>query len=468
MNETKKFIKSSAIYFAGNVLTKIISFFLLPLYTTYINSGDMGYFDLSTSYLNIIIPVVCMEIWSGILRYMFDYFNLSDKYKVIFNGLVIFSFSLFLYTLSFMAINAFCNIQYALLIFLYGLFTMIQTIYTYIARGLGFNTIFALSGIIGSFANSVSNILMILVFHMTISSLYIAMIFGLFIQAVIMEYKVHLLKNLSVHQFDKILIKELIRFSLPLCLNSACFWFLTGYNRVAISNRLGLEANGIYSVAGKFTAVLSLVSTCFSLAWQELVFSKGNDENKSEFYTTAFNYYYKFLMIAIVLFLPVIQIIFPYFIGKQYQSAFSFIPLYLLATAASILSSFLGNIFGAEKQTGIVFLSTIIAAVVNVALFYLLVDSFSIQAANVSLLIGFIVNIVMRLVLLSKTYTIKLDYKIIFICFILFLLSYYFYIRQVTMYNVIFMFFVIIISCIIFRDILKSIYVQIKNKYFQC
>ena len=37
MKDLWRFIKSSGIYFVGTVLTKLISFLLLPLYTSYIS-----------------------------------------------------------------------------------------------------------------------------------------------------------------------------------------------------------------------------------------------------------------------------------------------------------------------------------------------------------------------------------------------------------------------------------------------
>ena len=90
MSSTKKFFKSSMVYFMGNVLTKIISFFLLPLYTTRISTDEYGYFNTSTNYLDILIAILCMEIWSVIMRFMFDYEGRRGKEKAITNGLVIF------------------------------------------------------------------------------------------------------------------------------------------------------------------------------------------------------------------------------------------------------------------------------------------------------------------------------------------------------------------------------------------
>ena len=457
MNSVVKFVKSSAVYFLGSVMTKVISFFLLPLYTNYISTADFGYYDLSISYINVLVPVICMEIWSGIMRYMFDFEAKEQKYHAIFNGMVIFSGSVVLYALIGVVLGLVFDINMLFFIFLYGFFSMLQNIYSYTVRGLGYNASFAISGILGSLINSLSNIVMILCFGMRLNSLYIALILGLAFQVIFMECRVQLFRHLSFRMFDWQMIKRMIRFSLPLCFNSAFFWFLSSYNRVGISNTLGLEANGLYSVAAKFTYVLGLVSNCFSMAWQEMVYSMGNEkENKSKLYTTASNYYIKFLMYGMVLLVPAVSIIFPYMIGPEYRDAYSLVPLYLFATVESIYSVFLGNIFGAEKKTGVIFYSTLAAAAANVSLFHLLVGRLGVQAANISLSIGFFVIIMIRLILLNRSIAIQLDYKMIIFTTILFIGMCWVYAINIWWVSVLAFLIAGCITLFAFKDFLKQ------------
>lgn len=465
MSNANRFIKSSAVYFVGNVLTKIISFILLPMFTIYISAEDMGYFDLSVSYLNVLIPVIGMEIWSAILRHMFDFENSNDKYRVIFNGMIIFSGSTAVYCLVFVALGIVADVRCLILIFFYGWFTILQYIYTYVARGLGHNTAFAVSGIVSSLVNSISNIIMIVGLGMRLESLYIAFILGLLAQLAILESKVKILRHISFKLIDKKLLVSMLKYSLPLSLNSAAFWFLSSYNRVGIANTLGLESNGVYSVAGKFTAALTLVSTCFSMAWQELVYSKGNEKDKSDFYTTASNYYIKFLMIGLLLLVPAVQLVFPFMVvGEDYKSAFEFIPLYLLATAASIYSSFLGNIFAAEKKTGVVMFSTLVAAAVNVTILHSLIGTLGIQAANISLLCGFIVNNIIRIALLNKTAKIRLDFKFIILAVLLFAASCVIYLTNNIWLNLAFASLVLLGTVVMFRPLLRRGIQVVKSK----
>ncbi|WMJ21952.1 polysaccharide biosynthesis C-terminal domain-containing protein [Paludicola sp. MB14-C6] len=457
MSNIGRFAKSSATYFAGSVLTKIISFFLLPIYTNFIETADMSYYDNSFNYLSILIPVISLEIWSGIMRYMYDMNDQKQKMKPIVNGLCIFSISAILYSIIFIVIAFSVNIAFLPWIFLYGFLTMLHSIYSYIARGLGLNKTYAISGIIGSLVGSISNIILILGFRLTLLSLYISIVLGITVQLIIMESKVHLLTRFKREYIDKQMIKSMIRFSLPLCINSACYWFLSSYNRIAIENIMGADANGLYGVAIRLSAVLTLVSSCFSMAWQELAFSKGNKNDNSQFYTTATNYYIQLLMLGILIFMPVIQVIFPYFIGPNYHEAFAYIPLYLLATAASIISGFFGSIYAAEKKTGIIFFSTLVAAVINVSILHLLIPSLGLQAANISLLLGFTVNIAIRVVLLKKTAKIKIDFIFLFLSFFLFAIGFYIYLKLSIGWNILFGLLVAVIGLVFFKDLIKDI-----------
>lgn len=463
MSNAKKFLKSSVIYFAGNILTKLVAFFLLPIYTRLLPSEDMGYYDYSISLLNMLIPVICMEIWSGIMRFMFDSKEKEKKYKAVFNGLIIFLFSLFLYVIVFLVLGLIKDVRLIVLIFLYGFFVMLQNIYGAIARGVGLGQIYALSGIISSLVTAFTNIVLMLGFNLLLEALYIGAIIGFISQIIIIEMKVKVIPNIKFSMFDYAMIKGMLKFSLPLSLNSAFFWFLSSYNRVALTAQLGLSVTGMYAVAGKFTAFMTLVSTSFSLAWQELAYSKGNDKDRGTLYNVASNYYVKFLFAGLLLIVPFISIIFPFLIHENYADAYELVPLYLLATAASIFSSFLGNIFGAEKKTGIIMYSTVIAAIVNVITLHLLINRIGAQAANISLFLGFMTNIVIRIVMLRSVTKIKIDKRILFGFSILFCLSLYVYFVGEVILNIIFVLVVLVLCSFVFKELIQKALSAIKR-----
>lgn len=455
MSKLSTFIKSSTIYLVGNILTKVIPFLLLPLYTNYISPVSMGYYDVSNSYMNIIVPIVSLSIWAAILRYCFDFEKTEDKYMVITNAMAVFVVSSAVYSIATFLIGRVYSIQYLFLIYLMGLAMILQNCYSNMARALGYNAVFAMSGVVGSFVNCGSNIMMILFLGMREESLFIALTLGLLTQVFIMEMKVQFLKHVEFKRIDPAFVKKMIRFTAPLALNSACFWFLSSYDKIGISQVLGLESSGIYAIAAKYTYVIGLLSDCFRMAMQELLFSLGKGgEEKKHFYTVSSNYCLKFLTYGLLLLISFVYFTFPVLIGKNYSAAFSLIPLYLVATVGNVYCNFLGDIFATEKKTSAVFYSTIVAAVVNVSLFHLLVGTFQIQAANIALSAGFLVDIIVRLCILKKWYPICLDYKMLIFTGILFCISTYFYMTQGTMVNVVWTFCICVIIILAFRDFL--------------
>ena len=119
LRDTSKLLKNSVIYLLGNVLSKMLTFLMLPLYTKYISPADYGYYDLANTYVNLIVTVMCFEIWSTIMRYMLDKEYRDNKAKPVTNGLIIYLGSTVLIVLIFIGVNSVFHLQYASLRYLY-------------------------------------------------------------------------------------------------------------------------------------------------------------------------------------------------------------------------------------------------------------------------------------------------------------------------------------------------------------
>lgn len=406
----KKFVKTIGIYFIGTVASKLISFLLLPLYTSKILPENYGYFDLVVnSAMAVIVPVLCLEVWTGILRYVFDYQKESDKRMVIANGLFLCVGSFIVYGVGFTVFQTFIPLRYPWIIFLIGIFSMLHQVYSSAVRGLGKNTTFVISGIIGTTTNICSNLLLILVFHMQLDALLISYCLAQLTPIIFVEIRVGLLRKMRLKQFNPTLFKSLVIYCLPLSLNSVGYYMINGFNRVVIAQKLGEAANGVFGIAAKFPMLVSLVVSVFNLAWQEMSYSKGNDDDRVEYYSHVLKFYNRFIGSGTLLLIPVTFIIFPYLIHGDYGSARDLLPVYYLATFFSTLSSFLGNIFCAEKRTNFIFISATISAVVSVALLYTLMPLIGLHAATISLAVSFLVNDVMRLIILRRNFKFRID-----------------------------------------------------------
>ena len=465
MSELKKLLKSTIIYFIGNVATKLVSFLLIPIYTTYLTPAEYGLYDLSIAYAELIVSILFLDIWSGIMRFMFDYKNLDDKHKVISSGLIIYGSSIIVYTIVLPLANYFMNLQYIGLVYLYGLSLTVQSLYSYISRALGFSTEFAFSGIISTLVNICSNILLVVKFSFSYNALFISFVISVFAQCIFLEKKVNLRKCISIKKVDSSLLKQIFFFSYPLCINSFCYWLLTSFNKVIISNQLSVAENGYYAIAGKFSFVITLVSSCFSMAWQELAYGKNdNSIETSQFYTQATNKYFKLLFLAFLGFIPAVSIIFPYFVDISYTPSKSIIPIYVVATILTVFSTFLSNIIAAYKKSRQIFISTSLACITNVFLAFLLIPKFGLIGACISLACGYAVNCIIRILILKSVIQIKFDYKMLFYMIPLIIIYYFIYMEYGILIQVFAIIFAFFIGIILFKNDIKNIFEFIFNK----
>lgn len=278
MKDIVNFLKTTGIYLIGNVLTKAISFFMLPIYTRYLNPSDYGTYDVNIAYITFLSSVLFLDIWSGIMRFMFDYSDDSKKYVPIFSGIIIFCCSSIAYIIFTFILGTSMHIEYLFWVLLYGLMINFQSLFAYIVRGFGKNSLFAISGIVGTIVTVLFNVIFIVFKHGGYEYLYVSSIIGMVIACVILGFGINFKKLSTSKNYNPQNIKELFVFSLPLMVNSVSWWFLTAFNRVAISKELSLADNGLYAVANKFSAIVQIVDQAFQMAWQEISFMKSGNK----------------------------------------------------------------------------------------------------------------------------------------------------------------------------------------------
>ncbi|EMN7728224.1 oligosaccharide flippase family protein [Bacillus cereus] len=465
MNYLKQFIRTSGIFFIGNTLTKLIGLFLLPLYTLKINPEDFGYYDLTISLINLIIPIVFFQVWDSIFRFTFDYEKTRDKYVVISNGIAIQCFGLVVYTvLFFVVVNSInYDISYKYLIFSQGMLYAFQYYYSFVARSFSKNTLLVATGLINSIVSIMGNIILIVLYDMGIEALYISYIVGTLLQIIVLEKKVKLARYFKISTISFSLMKKLILFSLPLCLATVSYWLLSGLIRLVISNKLGMYENGLYGITNRLSSVIVLIVNSFQLAWYEMSYSMGKEKDKKGYYKNSLNYILKVILYIGSISLIIIKIIFPYMVAEQYYEALIIIPITFIGVLINSYASFASTLFLAEKDSSKLLMPTVISAVINIVGLGLLTDTFGLIGATLSLSIAFLVNSLIITTKLKKQYDISLEVPTLLgglaSLIVSTLVFYYFE----GIYLIIFLLLLAVVVIYIFNDILMILFKLLKS-----
>lgn len=464
-NTLTRFVKSSGIFLIGTVSSKVIVFFMLPVYTKFIKPVDYGYYDLSTTYIALLSGILFFDVWSSMMRFMYDSRKLDGKYKAVGSAWVIFGGSAIVYVIVGIIIASTLGIRYVGLIFLYGLSNNISSMYDFTSRGLGKNRQFAISGVLCTLTNVFTNLILLVLWHWDFSSLYIAFILGNLVQAAYLEANVHLLKHARWKILDFSLIKTMLRYTMPLCINSVSYWLLYSFDRLVINHMMGTAANGYFAIGDKFGAMIALVTTCFTYAWQEMSFAHAaNKGNDGAFFAKACNTYMKFLGAGAAILISACYIIFPLMVNKSYEAAKVTIPLFLLVGLISALSTFIGNVFYAIKDTKTIFTSMVASCLLNLALCFPLIHAFGLNGANISIFLSFLLNIIIRNFILRKKIGFRLNLRIVLLLLVWIGLSSVIYAKGNLWINMAWFVFSLVYACFIFRDMIKALMMGLKKK----
>ncbi|WP_270364556.1 hypothetical protein [Enterococcus malodoratus] len=68
-NKYKRLAGNSILFAVGNLGSKLISFFMLPLYTWKLTQSDFGISDLVLSTLSLLLPIISLSVYDAVLRF---------------------------------------------------------------------------------------------------------------------------------------------------------------------------------------------------------------------------------------------------------------------------------------------------------------------------------------------------------------------------------------------------------------
>ena len=159
-------------------------------------------------------------------------------------------------------------------------------------------------------------------------------------------------------------------------------------DRIILTQLVSSAANGIYAMANKFPNIINVLYGYFYTAWKESAAKIVKEENKNQYYNSIYHDAKRFLYAVTICLIAIMPFAFPIFIDSSYNEAYIYIPIIMIATYYSNLSSFYGGIFTAYKDTKIMGTTTIVAAIINLVVDLLLVTKFEIYAACFSTLIA--------------------------------------------------------------------------------
>lgn len=176
--------------------------------------------------------------------------------------------------------------------------------------------------------------------------------------------------------------------SVPLIFNSIGYLIINQSDRLIINSMLGSAAAGIYSFAYSTSLPIGVISSSLNSAWTPEFFDYLDNDKESELVIRANRYFINFTFIGACLMLVSPEVL--KILGTtEYYDGLTMVPAVVLAYYYQFLFTWPVNYETYFKQTKVIAISTIIAAIVNIFLTVLLVKAVGVIGAAFASLLSF-------------------------------------------------------------------------------
>ena len=393
--------KNSLLFTISSFGSKLLAFFLVPLYTHILSTSDYGIVDIVTTTAGLLGFLVTINIGDAVLRFTLD--NGSDKEGIFRYGLItitkggaiLSSVVLLCYLLKIIKWPDYCYIFLVLVL----MSSAYNTLFQDYLRGVDKIKQVAISGMVSSFISITANIFFLVVLNTGIIGCLISAVLG---QAVSTVYCVFQCGNINkIIQGENCadhVKREMIKYSLPLVFNGIAWWVNASLDKYFIVGLYGTDVNGIYAIASKIPTILTTITGIFAEAWTLSAVREFNKEGGPAFFSKLFNLYNTLLVIIcslLILFnVPFARILF----AKDFFEAWSYSSILLVSVVFNSLAAFVGGVFSAVKDSRIFAISTITAALVNAVLNAILIPLYGALGAAIATACSFFTIFIIRFI----------------------------------------------------------------------
>lgn len=389
MNQKKQLMKNTIIIAIGKLSTQIISYLLLPLYTSKLDPSEYGNYDFICTLSIFLCPIITLLMEESMFRYLIDANSKVERKKIVtqtiiytFAGTVVFTVLASLI----MGFGTDYTPMYITAIITFVISNILIGLSNALSRGLGKIKLYSISNFILGISTIILNIVFILALKAGAEGLLWANTIANAFTSIVIFGILKLPKYIG--KIDKPLMKDMIKYSVPLVPNSISWSIINMSDRIILTQMVSSAANGIYAMANKFPNIINVLYGYFYTAWKESAAKIVKEDNKNQYYNSIYHDAKRFLYAVTICLIAVMPFAFPIFINEAYDEAYIYIPIVMIATYYSNLSSFYGGIFSAYKDTKIMGTTTIVAAVINLVVDLIFVNTFKIYAACFSTLIA--------------------------------------------------------------------------------
>lgn len=451
VNRTSYLFKNTAIFAIGNFSTKIISFFLIPLYTNILTTSEYGTIDLVVTIITVVVPIFTLNIMESVLRFSLD--ENADRKQITKIGIVILFFAMVISLLLIPLCNLFPEISnLGVTIYFYCVASSACQIFLSDLRGKEMLFQYSLGNVINTLLIALLNIVFLLELKMRVHGYLLAYIIS---NSLVALYALVVGKGYEsiAEKFNINKAIEMLKYSIVLIPNSFMWWIINSSDHIMITKMIGIAENGIYSISYKIPTLITTFFGIFNQAWSYTAIREQKSDDISIYTNDVFR---KMIVVIMSVGLCMLAFIKPFlriYVSLDYFVSWKYTPFLIVGFVYSTLGTFMSTSYTVNKDSKGFLFSSMFGALFNITLNYILIPIIGVYGAALATCASYISIFCFRAIDTKKYMFYSIYTKEFIIGSILLLLSsFLMYINNIT-------------SCII-QIVMLLIYVALFNKTY--
>lgn len=395
-NRSDYLIKNTIIFTMRNLGSKLISFFLVPLYTYALTATEYGVVDLIVTVGTVAVPVLTLNISEAVMRFALD--KDADKKKITQIGTGILIIGMLLGLLIFPICHSFNKIsQYSEFVYFYVVALSMSQLYLCDLRGKELLVYYSIGNVLNTFFIAALNILFLVVLKEGIEGYLKAYIIANTLTAIYAIVVGKGYKSFNFSEIDKGLLARMAKYSIVLIPNSFMWWIMNSSDRIMVSSMISVAANGIYAVSYKLPTLVSTLTTIFNQAWSYSAIREEGTADESEYNNKIFKVLIGIVMLTGIGILTFAKPFLSVYVSKEYYIAWKYMPFLTVGCVYLTMASFMATSYTVHKDSFGYLFSGMFGAIFNIVMNFILIPLIGVYGAAIATCISYILVFVFRL-----------------------------------------------------------------------
>lgn len=400
-NKYRNLLKDTVIFAIGSLGSKVILFFLVPLYTNFLTTAEYGTADLVSSFASLVIPISSLVINEAVIR--FGMKKSDNPSAVLAGAYVIFAFSVIFTIIITPVFGLYRSIaEWKWYLAAFVILSNIAEIQRCYLKVKNKNKAFAAIGIMQTAVLAISNVITLTILRIGVTGYLLSQNIALIAASLASFFVGGVIPDLKQASVDWKLIRRMVLFSSPLIFSNVSWWVIHSCDKIMIEVMIGASALGLYTAATKIPSLINVIIAIFNQAWGLSSIREIETTNDRSFYSSVFDTFSVFLFGAAICFIAIIKPFMSVYVGDEFKTSWVFAPLLLSAAVYYSISAFVASIYSALQRTTNIMWTTIICALINVIINYFGIIAFGTWGAILGTVISYFIIAIIRMIDINR------------------------------------------------------------------